>query len=167
MADSIVQDEQQLGVPRRAQRLPLRRANLPKQFADGEELQCTRPDDAERGRIQDDQPLLPHKRSRRPWAWLALGVLAAVAIRHGIPYYLYARVHESTDDAFIEGHVVPISPRVAGHVARSTSRTINGSSRGICWSNSDPRDFEVRLAAAESMLEAARAGRTPALSESP
>ena len=56
--------------------------------------------------------------NRRPWVGVALAVAAIVGLSVGIPYYLYARVHESTDDAFIEGHVVPISPRVAGHVAK-------------------------------------------------
>ena len=34
----------------------------------------------------------------------------------GILFYLHERHYESTDDAFIEAHVIPISARVAGQV---------------------------------------------------
>ena len=63
------------------------------------------------------------------------GVLAIAVISCGVAYYLNALGYESTDDAFIDGHVVPISSRVAGHVAKVYVRTTNGSSRAICWSS--------------------------------
>src|SRR5262245_23611000 len=56
-------------------------------------------------------------RSRRP---LVLGVvtLAALALAgFGVRHLLYARHHVSTDDAQVEGHIIPILPRVAGYVA--------------------------------------------------
>jgi membrane fusion protein, multidrug efflux system len=34
----------------------------------------------------------------------------------GLGYFFYAMTHESTDDAFIAGHVVSIAPRIAGQV---------------------------------------------------
>src|SRR6267378_471770 len=47
----------------------------------------------------------------------ALVVLVIVAIV-GIRYWLYARSHESTDDAFIDGHIIQISPKVSGYIAK-------------------------------------------------
>ena len=107
----------------------------------------------------DDRLSPPQKPSRRPWAWVALTVLAAVAIAFGIPYYLYARIHESTDDAFIDAHVVPISPRVAGHVAKVYVEDNQSVHKGDLLVELDPRDFEIRAAAAEAALDAAHADR--------
>src|SRR5258708_6563236 len=47
----------------------------------------------------------------------AVVVLLIVAIV-GLRYWLYARSHESTDDAFIDGHIVQISPKAAGYISK-------------------------------------------------
>ena len=73
-------------------------------------------------------------------------------------YYLYASVHESTDDAFVDGHIVPISPRVAGHVAKVHVTDNQWINKGDLLVELDPLDFEARLSAGEAALEAARAG---------
>jgi membrane fusion protein, multidrug efflux system len=52
-----------------------------------------------------------------PWfIWPATGVLA-VLLFFGLGYLVTAFTHESTDDAFIEGHVVSIAPRISGQVS--------------------------------------------------
>jgi membrane fusion protein (multidrug efflux system) len=52
-----------------------------------------------------------------PWfIWPATGVLA-VLLFFGLDYLVTAFTHESTDDAFIEGHVVSIAPRISGQVS--------------------------------------------------
>src|ERR1017187_7973640 len=52
-----------------------------------------------------------------PWIiWPATGALA-VLLFFGLDYLVTAFTHESTDDAFIEGHVVSIAPRISGQVA--------------------------------------------------
>jgi len=48
--------------------------------------------------------------------WPATGALA-VLLYFGIAYLVEVFTHESTDDAFIAGHVVSIAPRIAGQVA--------------------------------------------------
>lgn len=96
------------------------------------------------------------KGRRRPWVWALVGVAALVAIGAGVSYYLYSLSYESTDDAFIEGHVVPISPRVAGHVAKVYVTDNQWVRQGDLLVQLDPSDFEARLAAAEASLSAAR-----------
>src|SRR3569833_492120 len=57
-----------------------------------------------------DKPSLVSK----PLFWIVLiGVVAAIAIG-GTLYYLHARQFESTDDAFVDAHIVRIAPEVAG-----------------------------------------------------
>ena len=46
---------------------------------------------------------------------IGLAVIAAVA---GSIYYLHSRHYESTDNAFLEGSVIQVSPRVGGQVLR-------------------------------------------------
>ncbi len=48
--------------------------------------------------------------------WPATLVLA-VLLFFGLDFFIVALTHESTDDAFIAGHIVSIAPRVAGQVA--------------------------------------------------
>jgi membrane fusion protein (multidrug efflux system) len=101
---------------------------------------------------------------RRRIVRIVLAVLIVVALVLGIPYYLHAISHESTDDAIIEGHVIPISPRVAGHVATVRVRDNQWVKAGDPLVELDPHDFQARLDAAKAALEAARAvGRSRAI----
>jgi membrane fusion protein (multidrug efflux system) len=114
----------------------------------------------EQPRRDDDQSSLPPKPGRRTKTWVAIGSLVIVTVAVSVAYYLYALGHESTDDAFIEGHVVPISPRVAGHVAKVCVNDNDLVAAGQVLVELDPADFETRLAAATAALQAASAGQT-------
>ena len=52
-------------------------------------------------------------------AWLVwpAAVALAVVLYFGIVYLADVFTHESTDDAFIAGHIVSIAPRISGQVA--------------------------------------------------
>jgi membrane fusion protein (multidrug efflux system) len=86
-------------------------------------------------------------------------VAAVAAIGGGVTYYLYSLSYESTDDAFLDGHVVAVSPRVAGHVAKVYVTDNQWVKQGDLLAELDPRDFEASLAAAEATLTEARAGQ--------
>ena len=105
------------------------------------------------------EPDPPAKAGRRPWVWALLGVAALAGIGVGVSYYIYSLSYESTDDAFLDGHVVAVSPRVAGHVAKVYVTDNQWVDRGDLVAELDPRDFEARLVAAEAGLAAARAGQ--------
>src|SRR5207245_1388777 len=97
----------------------------------------------------------PRRRYRRRIV-LAFGVVAVVALlTFGVRYVLYARAHESTDDAFIDGHIVGMSPKVASNVARVYVDDNTHVKAGDLLVELDPRDFEARLAQARSNLAAA------------
>jgi len=84
-------------------------------------------------------------------------VLVVLALALGIPYYFYSLTHKSTDDAFIDGNIVPISPRVAGHVSRVHVTDNQWVKVGDLLVELDPADFEARLDAAEASFKAAKA----------
>ena len=107
----------------------------------------------------DQAPGRPARPTRRPMVWVLLAAAAVVGIGGGISYYLYARLYESTDDAFVEAHVVAVSPRVAGHVDKVLVDDNQWVEQGQLLAELDPRDFQSRLAAAEAALAAAKAGQ--------
>jgi membrane fusion protein, multidrug efflux system len=96
------------------------------------------------------------RRIRILLAVLIVGVLA------GVGYWLYVRNYESTDDAFIDGHVIFVSPKVAGQVVQLSVQDNQEVSVGQLLVEIDPRDYEVRLAQAKAMLEAAQARKRSA-----
>src|SRR5262245_56892831 len=55
---------------------------------------------------------------KRPLVLAAVAAMLVIAAFIGVPYYHYALSHEWTDDAFIEGHIIQLSSKVAGHVAQ-------------------------------------------------
>jgi hypothetical protein len=73
---------------------------------------------------------------RRPAVLVVGAVVVLIALVLGIRYWLYARSHESTDDAFIEGHIIQISPKVSGYVARVYVRSNQEVKAAIYSSNS-------------------------------
>jgi membrane fusion protein (multidrug efflux system) len=75
------------------------------------------------------------------------GVLIAVG---AIWYYVSSRGYESTDNAFIEGNVVQISPRVPGQVLRVLVNDNQHVNRGDLIAEIDPRDYENQLAEAKA-----------------
>src|SRR5271168_2239610 len=60
---------------------------------------------------------------RRPlWMWIAGGVLLLLALYEAIPWAVNAFRTESTDDAYVNGHVTFVAPRVPGQVVREIGR---------------------------------------------
>ena len=88
---------------------------------------------------------------------LAVGLtvlLGAAAL--GVHYWLWSQIHEETDDAYVAGHVHPISSRIAGTVETVVVNDNQHVERGQVLLRLDPRDAEVRLAQAQAALDMAR-----------
>ena len=79
----------------------------------------------------------------------------AAGIVCGVWYYLYAKSHEWTDDAFIAGHLVQVSPRVPGRVVKVNFTDNQMVKAGDVLVEIDPRDFQVRLDQARAGLVSA------------
>jgi membrane fusion protein (multidrug efflux system) len=82
-------------------------------------------------------------------------VLLGVAAMAGWRYYVYFMAHEWTDDAFIEGRIIQISPKVAGHVLRVNVTDNQEVRQGDLLLEIDPRDYTARLMQARAVLQAA------------
>jgi membrane fusion protein (multidrug efflux system) len=83
----------------------------------------------------------------------ALIIIAAGALM----FWLMGRGWVSTDDAQIQGNLVPISPRVAGYVDRIYVDDNQPVAQGQILVQLDTRDLQTRLHAAEAALAAATA----------
>ena len=93
--------------------------------------------------------------------WILLGV-AAVLIIGGVAFWLYYSARESTDDAQIEGDIVPISARVGGTVAKVLVDDNQYVEAGTTLVELDPTDYNVALQRTEAELADARANATAA-----
>jgi membrane fusion protein (multidrug efflux system) len=89
---------------------------------------------------------------------IILVFLAAGAVL-GVWYYLYIQTHESTDDAFIAGHVIQVSTRVPGKVLKVLAADNQIVKEGDLLVQIDPRDYETAVAQAHAALDAAEATR--------
>ncbi|MBU6410070.1 MAG: HlyD family secretion protein [Verrucomicrobia bacterium] len=86
-----------------------------------------------------------------------LGIVALVAaVATGTYYYELVAPFESTDDAFIEAHVTPIAPQVAGRVARLFVRDNQLVKAGDVLLQIDPSDYLAKLNQALAGLAAAK-----------
>lgn len=108
-------------------------------------------------RNRQTDPVSPRKTKRRPLMCALMGAAAVAATAAGVSYYFHSLSFESTDDAFVEGHIVPVSSRVAGHVTKIHVEDNQLVEKGDLLAEIDPSDFETRLAAGEAALRAAQA----------
>jgi len=86
------------------------------------------------------------------WGGAAVLVLQLV---FGVRYIVRSAHHESTDDAYLEGHLHPISARITGTVQQvlidDNQHVVEGQTLVIL----DPNDYKVRLDQAKAALDAA------------
>ncbi|KVD94301.1 hemolysin D [Burkholderia stagnalis] len=96
------------------------------------------------------QPQSNGKRKRMMTLLVAVIVIAAIA--YGLYYFLVARFHESTDDAYVNGNVVQITPQVVGTVVAVNADDTQTVKAGDPLVVLDPADSQVALQQAEANL---------------
>jgi membrane fusion protein, multidrug efflux system len=90
---------------------------------------------------------------KRPlWLVVAVIALSIVALAGG-RYYSYWVAHTWTDDAYIEGHIIQISPKVAGHVLQVYVADNQEVQQDALLLEIDPRDYAARLTQARAVLQ--------------
>ena len=89
-----------------------------------------------------------------------LGAMAA-----GTYYYWQSRDFESTDDAYIQGHLVSVSARVSGNIVAVHVKDNQHVPQGELLVEVDPRDYQIDLERAEAALRAAQADEQKAAAD--
>jgi membrane fusion protein (multidrug efflux system) len=97
-----------------------------------------------------------------PQAKWVLAVLVLAAIAATFAVWSYYSVRESTDDAQIDGHIDPTSPRVSGTVLRVLHEANDVVAAGDLLVELDPKDYEIAVQRAQADLKDAEAGAAAA-----
>jgi len=97
-----------------------------------------------------------------PHAKWILALLALVIIAGVFFVWRYYSVRESTDDAQIDGHIDPISPRVPGTALRVLHDDNQTVPAGELLVELDPKDYEVAVQHAQADLAESLANSTAA-----
>jgi membrane fusion protein (multidrug efflux system) len=108
------------------------------------------------GESPEPLPPTPAMREHKRRLAILIGAVVLAIVAAVIVYYIgFIAPYESTDDAFIEGHVTIISPRVSGPVVRLLVQDNQEVKEGDLLLEIDPRDYETKLAQTRADLAAA------------
>jgi len=94
--------------------------------------------------------------NRRRKVFLIGGIVLLVIAIAGLGYWLYARQFESTNDAFIDGDIVQISPKVSSYISKIYVKNNQLVHKGDLLVELDPKDFELKLEQAKAQLATAQ-----------
>jgi membrane fusion protein (multidrug efflux system) len=93
----------------------------------------------------------------KPWKRIALVAAVIVAMVIAVPWILRLLGTVSTDDAYVNGHVTFVAPRVSGQVARVLVDDNNRVHRGDLLVQLDKEPLQVQVSIAQTALTAAQA----------
>ncbi|TKI03227.1 HlyD family efflux transporter periplasmic adaptor subunit [Martelella alba] len=94
----------------------------------------------------------PRQGKRRFLLLILLAIVVLAAVAFGLYYWLDARFYESTDDAYVNGNLVQITPQVAGTVTSITADDGDFVKKGQVLVRLDPSDTIVAQENAEANL---------------
>lgn len=94
---------------------------------------------------------------RRLIALTIAGVVTVAALAWGWQRWSYWHVHESTDNAQVDGHVLPVLARAGGYIASLRVQENQRVHAGDTLALIDDSDYRLRLAQANAELQAAEA----------
>src|ERR1051325_10801066 len=89
---------------------------------------------------------------RRKWFTILGAVVLAAALIWGLYWLLFARLYESTDDAYVAGNIVAVTSRENATVTALHADNTQAVKRGQLLIEMDPAVAEVNMRAAEANL---------------
>lgn len=104
--------------------------------------------------IADDQAEEPRSRPRR--RFIIIGLVALLVVG-ALLWWWHSTYYEDTDDAQVDGNIVQISARIAGHAQVVYVNQNQYVKAGDPLVELDPTDYETALNQAEANLESAEA----------
>ncbi|OYY91332.1 MAG: secretion protein HlyD [Sphingomonas sp. 28-66-16] len=114
-------------------------------------------DDAEatRGSAQEPAKTPIYK---RPIFWIVVTVVVVAAAIVGTLYYLHARQYASTNDAFVDAHIVRLSPQVSGQLTWVADVDNHHVPAGMLLARIEPSGTNAQLQQAQAGVAQAQAG---------
>jgi membrane fusion protein (multidrug efflux system) len=99
----------------------------------------------------------PPKSTMRKKIIIGVVVVAAViALTWAIKTFIYSRGHESTDNAQVDGHIVPVLSKVGGYVTAVLVQDNDSVREGQTLVRIDDSEYRVKVAQADADLAAAQ-----------
>src|SRR5207249_4845916 len=109
--------------------------------------------------VSPDRPTEPAKPGgRKRTVFMIMGVVLLGLAAVGVRRWIYGFSHVSTDNAQVDGHIVPILPKVGGYVMEVRTDENRAVKAGDTLVVLDDRDYRARLAQAEADLAVALTG---------
>lgn len=99
-------------------------------------------------------PAEPKKKGSRRTVFMIMGVVLLALLVFGVRRWWFGRSHVSTDNAQVDGHIVPILPKVGGFVAEVRVNENQNVKAGDTLVVLDDRDLRARLQQTEADLAA-------------
>src|SRR3989449_10693838 len=101
--------------------------------------------------VSPEQPEgVPPTGGRKRTVFIIMGVVLLGLVAVGIRRWIYSLSHVSTDNAQVDGHIVPILPKVGGYVIEVRTDENRPVKAGDTLVVLDDRDYKARLAEAEA-----------------
>jgi membrane fusion protein (multidrug efflux system) len=94
----------------------------------------------------------PTNGARKRWLAIVLGAFALIGLAYGVYWGLVLRYQQSTDDAYVSGNVVQITPQIAGTVVRIAADDTQFVKSGTTLVELDPADAKLALEQADAKL---------------
>ena len=92
---------------------------------------------------------------RRPLFWIILVIVVAVIAVGALLYWLHARQYQSTDDAFVDAHIVRLAPQVSGTLIQVADVDNRHVEAGRLLAVIRPSSPEAQLAEANANVQQA------------
>ncbi len=89
-------------------------------------------------------------------------VVVVILVLVGLGFWWHSTYYEDTDDAQINGHLIQISSRIAGQVAKVQVDENQLVQAGQVIAELDPRDYQVAVENAQAALDSAKAAAAAA-----
>ncbi len=104
-----------------------------------------------RERLTAESTRRTRKQSPWPRRLLILGVILALAAG-ALVLWLRSLGHVSTDDAQVDGHIIPVSAKISGNVAEVLVNDNQEVKQGQVLVRIDPRDYQAKVDQARAAL---------------
>ncbi len=108
----------------------------------------------------DEQPILPAEKTplfRRPGIVIGAAVVVLLLIAYSATIFFHGLTHESTDDAFIDAHIISVAPKIAGKISAVPVRDNQLVKKGDLLLEIDPRDVAATIAQRQAAVAVTKA----------
>lgn len=92
---------------------------------------------------------------------VGIGLVLILAVV-GLYFFTQSMSYQSTDDAFIEGHITEVAPKIAGRIDKVFIDDNQLVKKGDPIAEIDPRDYDAQLRQKQAALESTRANAVAA-----